>query len=248
MENNQSVDRIFQLIEIVAASGDGMGITEMARNADLPKSTVHRIASALVEKNYLQKDEASGRYKLGFRFIAIAGDYVDSLDLRSAASPYLHGLSAALGTTVHLAILRGDKAVYIEKIQPYTHTCMYSEIGKPIDLYCSALGKSLMLDFSSDRVEEYLRNTEFKQYTAFTLDKDGLIEEVLSAKKTHLTRDNAEHENGVYCLATPVINYKNKVIAAISISGIKPDVLTDPKYGNALKQAGESISRLFGKK
>lgn len=246
-ESSQAVDRIFSVIETIAEESTAIGITDISKKVGLPKSTVYRIVSSLVLKNYLIKDD-NDHYKLGYKFIAVAGDYVAKLDIRTAAAPYIHNLSMSLNVTAHVAIRQGESAIYIEKIHPYSHICMYSEIGKSIDLYCSALGKSLLLGFSNEEFHTYINSVKTVKYTSNSLDRKQLEKEIGEARKSLLTYDNEEHELNVYCIATPIIDYSGKVIAAISISSGEPLILSDLKYRNALLSTGLTISKLFGKK
>lgn len=243
----QSVDRIFGIIEKIAEYRQGVGISELARGVGLPKSTVHRTVTALVANNYLVKDETNDKYKLGYRFIAVAGSYASKLDLREVAAPYVRNLVNKLNVTGHIAIKQGDYAVYIEKILPYTFACTYSEIGKSIELYCSALGKSLLLGLPEKELIEYYRRLLPRKFTPNTLDIIGLQKELTEARKTHITKDNAEHEEGVYCIATPIIDSYDKVIGAISISSHDKEMLTDLPTRELLLESARLISRQYGK-
>lgn len=249
MERNvQSTERIFSVIELIAEAGNGgMGISEISRSLDLPKSTVHRIVNSLADRNYLMKDTYNEKFKLGYKFIAIAGDYVSKLDIRTVAAPFINDLAKKFNFSAHLAIRQQDKAVYIEKVEPYSHICMYSQIGRSIDLYCSALGKSLLLGLKEKELNEYINNLNITKYTQFTLDKQKLLEEIEEAKKTNITIDNAEHEEGIYCLAAPIYDYSGKVIAAISIASAEKEILTKSEYREALLIATKKISALFGR-
>lgn len=245
--STQSVDRIFGIIEKIAEYRQGVGISELARQVDLPKSTVHRTVSALVANNYLVKDETSKKYKLGYRFIAVAGSYASKLDLREVAGPYIRDMVNKLNVTGHIAIKQGDHAVYIEKIKPYTFVCTYSEIGKNIELYCSALGKSLLLGLPEKELVEYYRRLMPRKYTPNTLDILGLQKELSEARTTLITQDNAEHEEGVFCIATPIFDSYNKVIGAISISSHEQTMLTDQSARKLLIDSAKLISRQYGK-
>ncbi|NCA66681.1 MAG: IclR family transcriptional regulator [Clostridia bacterium] len=245
-EGMQSVARIFSVIEKVAESQTGLGISELARAVSLPKSTVHRTVGALVDNNYLIKDD-NDRYKLGYRFIAIAKRYTNKLDLREMAGPYVQQLVRALNVTGHIAVRQGDYAVYIEKIQPHSYVCMYSEIGKSIELYCSSLGKSLMLGFSESELKEYLTKATFNRYTATTLTKCGLVKELQLVRDSGIAFDNAEHEENVYCMSVPIYDYTDKVIGAISVTSREKDFFNNIEAIELLKKCGKDISRLFGR-
>jgi len=243
---SQGADRIFDIIEFIANNKDGAGVTEIANSVSLPKSTVHRTLTSLVCRNYISKDLVTDKYKLGFKLIIIAGQYINQLDLRTAFGPYVHQLSSELNVTAHIAILRDNMAVYIEKVQPYSFGCMYSQIGKTIDLYCSALGKALLLGYLPEDYKKYLDNTEFVKTTPTTPSRSDLEKEISIARNTHITFDNEEHEKGVFCLGVPIYDYKNQVIAAISISSMSKTVITEKNYYDKLYETAKAISNLFG--
>jgi len=244
---SQSVERIFNVIELVASQQGGMGISEISRNLEYPKSTVYRIASSLVAKKYFQKDPTNQKYMLNYRFIAIASDYVSKLDIRTVASPYINKLSRDLDCTVHIGIMRNQQVVYIEKIKPYMCACVYSEIGKTNELYCSGLGKALLIGMDEKTYTSYLNSYKYIKYTKTTLNNDELDKEMKIARKTNIAIDNAEHEEGVFCLATPIYNFNNDVIAAISISTSRKEILKEEKYKINLLECGKEISKIFGK-
>ncbi|MDD4316020.1 MAG: IclR family transcriptional regulator [Clostridia bacterium] len=249
MENcNQSAERIFDIIELIAASSREMGVTEIAGSLGLAKSTVFRVLNSLLCRNYLEKNPQNDKYRLGFKFIAVAGSYMSRLDIRTASAPFIHRLTKELGVTTHIAVLRDNLAVYIEKVQPYSYSCMYSEIGKSIELYCSSLGKALLLGFSPSAYTSYLENLSAIKYTPTTLSRAELENEIEQARHTLITLDNEEHERGVFCIGTPIYDYKGQVLAAISISGMDKKLLSDSASQDALRDAGKEISKLFGGK
>lgn len=239
-------NRIFEIIEYLAKQENGVGITQIAAALGLAKSTVHRILSGLLAQNYVAKNNASGKYTLGYKFIAIAGEYLNRLDLRSAGSPFVIRLAKELGVTSHIAILRDNTAMYIEKIEAYTSFCSYSAIGKTIRLYCSSLGKALLLGFSDKEFEEYIANTVFEKITPATISKEELIKEIKEARWSLITYDRAEHEEEVYCLGAPIFDYSGKVIAAISISTTNKALVTKERYSSALLSTAKQYSTLFG--
>lgn len=248
MERNiQSTERIFSVIELIAQENNGMGISEISRHLDLPKSTVHRIVNSLADKNYLSKDQSNDKFKLGYKFIAIASDYVSKLDIRTVAAPFINALAKKFNVSAHLAIRQQDQAIYIDKVEPYSHICMYSEIGKGIELYCSALGKSLLLGFTDEEFSNYLNSVEITQYTPFTINKEELKRQINAAKTTNITVDNAEHEENIFCMASPIYDYKNNVIAAISIASPDKTTLKNQDYKEALLSTTKKISALYGR-
>lgn len=249
MERNvQSIERIFSVLELIAESYSGFGISEISRKLELPKSTVHRIVNSLADRNYLVKNKTSEKFTLGYKLIAMAGDYVSRLDIRTVAAPFISELSRKHEVSSHLAVRQGERAVYIEKMEPYSGICNYSEIGKSIELYCSGLGKALLIGYTENELEKYTESLNITQHTEFTVDKDELLQQISDAKISNITFDNQEHEEGVYCMASPIFDYSNKVIAAISISSNDKDFLSNQECRQAIIGAARKISALYGKR
>ena len=235
------------MLEAAALSPDGMGITELARCAGLAKSTAHRLASVLLERHYLDKDQASGKLTCGYRLIALAGDSRSSLDIRTVALPFLRELASSLRITAHIAVRNGDDAVYIEKLEPYSLVCSYSEIGRRIELYCSSLGKALLLGADKSEYEDYLSRLTVTHFTEHTVrDAQELDAQIKKARETLVTYDIQEHEQGVFCAGTPVFDSTGAVIAAISMSSRDEAVIRDGAAQKQLLCCAGGISERFG--
>jgi IclR family transcriptional regulator, KDG regulon repressor len=224
----QVLDRALDIIELLSVERDGLGVTEIGVRLDLHKSTVHRLLSALAGRGYIERDDNRGAYRLGLKFIEIGSLRLNQLELKTEASPYLRRLADAAGQPVHLAILRGLDAVYIEKIDPVASIRMYSQIGKRIPVYCSALGKCLLSGLGKDELESALAGIEFTRFTAKTKTTVGDVRaDIESAKWRGWGIDDEEHEDGIRCVAAPVRDYTGRIIAAVSVSGDRRIIAAD---------------------
>ena len=244
----QVIDRAFDILELLSLEKDGLGVTEIGNRIGLHKSTVHRILSAMAERGYIEKSGKSA-YKLGLKLIEISSVYLNSIELKTEARPYLWELTSKLNQTTHLAILEGNEAVYIDKVDVMTSIRLYSQIGRRIPVYCSGLGKCLLSGLAESKLHEVIDSCSFKQLTDNTImDKDQLLLQVEEARKNGWALDNGEHEAGVRCIAAPIFDYRGKVIAAVSVSGpanaITPD--RDQETGNMVKDVALKISKRVG--
>ncbi len=214
----QVIDRSFDILELLATEEEGLGITEIARRLDLNKTTVHRIVNAILKRGYIEKTD-QGLYQIGLKCVAMASIRLSNLELTTEAKPYLYNLTNILRQVCHLAILDGSDAVYIDKIEFTKNIRIYSEIGRRIPVYCSALGKSLLLDKAPKQVEAILKRCEYQVYTKNTLTTmEQVIAEIEEGRKTGWTIDNEEHDRGICCIAAPIYDYTGKIVAAISTS------------------------------
>lgn len=246
----QVIDRVFDILELLSLEKEGLGVTEIGNRVGLHKSTVHRILSAMAERGYVEKIPSKSLYRIGLKLVEVGSVYLNSIELKTEASPYLRELAAKLKQPVHLAILDGTDAVYIDKVDAINSIRLYSQIGRRIPVYCSALGKSLLSGMTDKELDETAEKCSFTKYTASTLDRAGFMRQVREAGKMGWSVDNEEHEEGIRCIAAPVYDYRKKVIAAVSVAGPS---LVFSREGDAavamdVKDAAAKISARMGYK
>lgn len=245
----QSVDRAFDILEILATEKGGMGVTEIARRIGLHKSTVHRLLTSMASRGYIEKDETTGTYRLGLKLVELCSLYLNSLELKTEAQPYLRKLAALTAQPVHLAILDRHEAVYIDKIESFNTIRMYSAIGKRVPLYCTAVGKVLLMDKEDDEIRALFQEIQLVPRTANTItDVEKLISELDIVRQRGWAVDNEEHEEGIRCIAGPIYDYRGEIIAAVSTSGLKTIISPerDDEIAKYVVETAREISKRMG--
>lgn len=247
----QVIDRAFDILEILSIEKDGLGVTEIANRLGLHKSTVHRILSAMLKRGYIQKINPKGVYKLGLKLVEISSVYLNNVELKTEAMPYLRELTSKLGQTAHLAILDGGDAVYIDKVDVVNNIRLYSQIGRRIPIHCSGLGKCLIAGLPDVEIQELLSNYKFARFTSNTITtKEELLRQVGKVRKTGWAIDDEEHDEGIRCIAASVFDYRDKIIAAISVSGSSSSISRerDEEVGSLVLETALKISERMGYK
>lgn len=244
----QVIDRVFDILELLALEKNGLGVSEIARRLDLNKSTVHRILGGIAERGYLEKTE-DGVYSLGIQFVELASQRLSNIELSTEARAYLSELTNIVRQSSHLAVLDGSDAVYIDKMELVHNLRLYSQIGKRIPIYCSALGKSLLLDENDEVILEKLKTCSFEKLTATTLiSSRAVLQEIKISRQRGWTIDDEEHDIGIRCIAAPIYDYRGKITAALSIAG-PADIISperDKENGELVKKYAFLISKRLG--
>lgn len=245
----QVIDRAFDILEILSVEKDGLGVTGISNRIGLHKSTVHRILNSMVSRGYIEKLPDRGTYKIGLKLIEISSIYLNSIELKTEARPYLGELTSRLGLPVHLATLDGIEAVYIDKVDVLNNIRLYSQIGRRVPVHCSALGKCLISGLDGQELEELAGRIKFTRFTNNTItDKKTLLEQVRLVGTQGWALDNEEHEAGMKCIAAPVRDYRGTIIAAISVTGpsgtVSPE--RENEIGGIVVEASRKISRRMG--
>jgi DNA-binding IclR family transcriptional regulator len=210
---SQTLMRGLDLIE--AVSHEVLTLSELATKLDLTKSTTHRLLSALADRGYLAFTPRAG-YRLGPKLLLLGTLAQAQADLVQVARPYLEELSASTEDTVHLGILDGDAALYLDKVPGRRRVNISSRVGDRQPLTSTGLGKALMLDHSPAYWTD--RFTTEQAASAFKVDAAVWHERMVGYASCGRAFDLEENEDQVRCVAAPIRDAAGKIVGAISVS------------------------------
>lgn len=218
----QSVERIFQLIEHLAAHPTGVSLQTLAGETGLAKSTVHRLLASLVGLGYVVQDEENGHYRLTLKMFELSSGIVDSMDIMGVAKAHLERLSQRTGEAVHLVIRDGRDIVYIYKTESGPMR-MASRVGLRSPLYCTGVGKAILATLPGDEVEDIWTHSNAQKLTAHTItDLEELRSQLVEVRANGYAIDDEENELGVRCVAVAIPGPDGRAESAFSISGLAP--------------------------
>ena len=135
----------------------GLTLSQITRAMELPKSTVHSILLTFERSGYVQRDDLSGRYRLGLGLCRLANLALPAVSVREQAAPVLRSLMERTQMTVHMAALDHDQLVLIARLSPPGTAIPASWIGKRMDSHCTALGKAALARSDPSEVERLIR-------------------------------------------------------------------------------------------
>ncbi len=244
----QSLDRAFDILEFLAREQQPVGLVEISKEVGLHKSTAHRLLTSLKDRGYIEKTETTNLYRLGLGFIELSSLYLNKVELKTEAEPYLRNLSQEIGRTVYLAMLQDKEVVYIDKYEQFNSLRKYSVIGRRRPLYSTSLGKALLFDRRPEEIRDILADVKLKRYTENTITNvETLIAEITASRERGFSRDNSEMDAGEQCIGAPVYDYRNSVIAAISVAWKGGFTAFDEEKVAALvKDTAERVSMRLG--
>lgn len=218
---SQSLARALQ---ILASLGEGeRSLDQLATELGVHKTTVLRLLRTMEADRFVRRDDAH-RYRLGSRLFALADTAREQHVVREVAAPHLRQLNQKTGQTVHLAAWENGEVIYIDKLDSVRTFRMYSQIGVPAALHCTAVGKVLLAAQTKRQREAVLATLDYHAFTRQTLtDAEALRDELDTVRTRGWAQDKAEHESFMNCIGAPVMDQAGRVVGAVSVS--VPDVL-----------------------
>ncbi|MDQ7030280.1 MAG: IclR family transcriptional regulator [Ardenticatenia bacterium] len=216
----QAVERAIAILKAFSSEEPELGVGELSRRLNLPKSTVFRLLATLEAGGLVAQDPRTGRYRLGVDLIGLANNVIDYADLRRVARPYLRQLAEDVGETVSLSILDGEDAVNLDQYVPAHRFVMRAGwIGRRMPAHAVSVGKVLVAFLPEEQVEAFLQ-THRPTFTSHTItDPAALRAELAQVRAQGYATAFEELEEGLHAVSAPVRNHEGDVVAAISVSG-----------------------------
>ncbi|NIO03922.1 MAG: helix-turn-helix domain-containing protein [Proteobacteria bacterium] len=215
-----SVLRAARILESFSFEKSTYTNSELSKKLHLNKSTVTRLLCSLEKAGFLQRNNKTAEYRLTHRLFRIGSIYINQIGLHSEAMPLLSELASSCKETVHLAVLNEFEVFYLDKVESSQSIGMMSRIGNKSPSYCTGVGKVMLAHLSENDLEKFFCSIELKGHTPNTItDPAKLRLHLHKIREMGYAVDNAEHETEVKCVAAPVRDRAESVIAGISISG-----------------------------
>lgn len=219
---NKSAVKALDVIEFIASNNnEPMRLQDIASGLSMNVSTVLRFLTALNECGYVQQDPDTLRYNLTFKICSISNKVSSNLRLYDIALPVMKRISAKMNESVCLAIEQDMSVVYIGIVNgPDQMLRTMNRIGNRAPLHCTGVGKLLLLNHSEEYIDKLISTKGLTVFTTNTIStKKALINELEKVRRQGHAYDNEECEIGARCIAVPIYDYTQKIIACISVTG-----------------------------
>lgn len=221
----QSVLTALDLLDCFEAQED-FGVSELARNIGVAKSTAHRLLTTLCARGFAEQDEDSGRYRLGLRLYDLGHLAVSRSDIRNAALPILQDMHHRTGATAHIGVPDGDNVIYLERIVTRESLQTWSKVGRRGPSVTTSSGKVMYAyspRFANGRLQGRLPEVLASETALASHYRVALQETV----KRGFAVSVDESLRGLTSIAAPVLGHDGVARAAVSLVGPTPRMLAD---------------------
>jgi DNA-binding IclR family transcriptional regulator len=244
----QSVDRAITVLEILAREGSA-GVSEVAEEVGVHKSTAFRLLAALEEHDLVEQNHERGKYRLSFGLLRLAGAIPTRLDVVRQGQGVVDDLAARLDETINLAVVREHYAVNVQQTLGSAAVASHNWVGQLTPLHATSSGKVLLAFMSKEQCDAILDEAGLQAFTEHTItSRKALMEELHQVREEGFATAYEELETGLNAAAVPVRDHTGAVVAALSASGpaYRMDAASIKAQSDDLKAAGAQISRRMG--
>ncbi len=216
----QSVNRALDLLELFPRGSETLGITEISETLGVSKGTAHGLVTTLVQRDFLQQDPVTRRYRLGVKIFRLGLFLVQHSQLGQGIHPWADMLCERFQEVVHVALLAGDVALVIQRFEPKVPHLLFPQTGSSLPVHSTAVGKVLLAFSPPETRNQILKTAPLTRKTVNTLTSRGrLSKEFQKIVRQGFALDKEESLPGVTCVGAPIRDRSGKVVAAVSLSG-----------------------------
>lgn len=247
---HRTTSRILDILELIAGKPEGLGLADIARVLDAPKSSLHPLLVTLVARNYLKLNGISQKYQIGEELFILGNRFVNSVELIDDIRVVTNLLSKNTSETIYFGILSGLDVLYLIKSDYYSNFRVISNPGNKLPAYSTGYGKALLSQFSAEEIRSFYPDGTLQPVTENTLkDVESLNRELEKIRQTGFAYEKEESTLGIQCIAAPV-KWNSKIIAGISIAVPRFRYTNDreEQFKHYLRESVENIELLIQKK
>jgi IclR family KDG regulon transcriptional repressor len=240
-----SVKKAFAILRAISSSKEGLGVSELAKDLKMAKSTVHGMTSALEELGAVMRDPLTKKYKLGFTLLEIGRSAYSQIDLKTSARPVMEDLMEKTRTSVFLGILNWDHVSILDIAESNQDLKITAPVGSTIPMFAGAVGKVFLASMDEDQAAKIVRSKGLPRFTENSIvDAEPYLKELMIVRQKGYAVDDEEYILGVRAVASPLMGL-GQLRSAIWAVGFKASL--DEKKMNTLAaethKAAQDISR-----
>jgi DNA-binding IclR family transcriptional regulator len=214
----KAVHHALDVLDVIAGPGESLGVSEIARRANLSKTAAYKILATFEARRYVVREPGSARYRLGWRLHELGAVVESRNELAALARPHLTRLRDRCGETVMLGVLEGDAVSYLERCESERLVRMVARPGRQSPLHATASGK-VLLAHAPDEVVTRVLGRELPRFTPHTIvDPGKLREELMLIRDQGYATCWMEHEPELNSVSAPLRDFSGQVAAALTVA------------------------------
>jgi len=237
----QSLERGIIGLELAINRG-AIRPAELAEKLGINRSSAYRLLYTLERMGYLLQDKDTRKFSPNTKkFRTLFNTSSSWIDI---ARQYLVQLCAETHSSAHIGVLRGNSVMYAAQEHSDNIVRIHTPPGTRCPIHASALGKAMLAFIDEQARENLIESLDFEQYASNSITNAVKLRENLSQiRQVGYAIDDEEYEDGARCIAAPIFDNNNLVIAAIGISGSSSQITLQrlPELSKCVLQASDNV-------
>lgn len=246
-----SVTKALIILEILASETNGISLHDLSLKTKMHKTTIYRLLTSLMERNFVEQDGATSKYYLGTKILSLASSFFKENDIRTIVQKQIAKVFFGIPFNIFLSKLINHKLTVIDRILGGDSASSFIQIGQTIPFHCTAMGKIYLVYSPDNFILDALSrsNLHLPPYTKHTITSFSKLKDNLKIVPIQcFATDNGEYDENVSSIATPIFDYSKNIIASLGICFRSNSLTEQEKADVTLKmlELSQKISSKLG--
>lgn len=244
----KSLDRAMAVLEFLSEA-QGKALSTLAADLGQSPATIYRILITLEGRGLVEFDQAAQVWHIGPQAFVIGARFLKRTSLVDRARPIMRHLMEKTGETANLGVEQNGHVLFVSQVETHATIRAFFAPGTLSRMHASGIGKALMAQMETARIDKLLSDAPLEQFTEHTFtDRDALLADLATTRTRGYAIDGEERNLGMRCIAAPVFDIHGEAVAGISVSGptsrVGMDRIVD--FGAAVMDAAQELSAAIG--
>ena len=240
------IAKVNAVIGVLESRGEASA-AEIAKQTGEPLSSVYRLLQSLTGIGWVDRGWRRGSYRLGLLLLTIGGQLEDKLDVRACALPSLRHLLETTGTTSFLCVRRDTRAVCIERLEGHAVRSLAMQLGGSLPMFAGAAPRAMLAFLPPAEQRSSLKASRLPGDPPRP-DAAAIQADIEQVRRDGFAVSDGDVTPGIAALGAPVFNHRGELEAAISISGLRSQILGSSQEANVelIISGAREVSRSLG--
>ncbi len=240
------VYKAFAILEELAGSPSGLGVSDLSRSLNISKSTVYGITQALLDLGAIALDPRAKKFRLGPTLVQLGSQALSGVDIRAAARPLMESLSQEFRETIFLGTSDEKGITIIERADSPEELKISAPVGTRIPLFAGAAGKVFLAGLKDSDLKKILSEKKIPGYTDNTVTDAGeYLREIQKVRREGYATDMEEYIRGVNAICVPIPDPWGRTVAAMWMVGFSQS-FNGEKMDRAVAATMQAAAKIGG--
>jgi len=237
-----SVENALDLLEVLSEETDEFRISHLSEKLNMNKTSVFRLLATFENRGYVEREEASGKYRLGLSMYEMSQKFLSRMRLLHKSRPAMEQMVRQCNETAYLVVRRHDEVLFLDIVDSAQKVKIVSLVGRRFPLASTAAGK-VFITFGENS------GTDEKGRAAKAAPAAAVAEELAAIRHGGVCIDQHGVGEGITCAAVPLFNGNGELAGVLALLGPDfrmPAEKLEHQLLPLLKETGEIISSKLG--
>ncbi len=244
-----SLEKAIQILSLFDSGVAELSAQDISKALSIPQSTTYNYLKVFLQNEFLQKNEKTNKFFLGFKIFKLGIFAAENISLVKIARPHLESIAARSKETTVLTVIDGVDVLCVDSVDSPKLVKLTMKKGVRLPLHAGAPSKALLAYQAPAFIDDLITGDALVKLNKNTITQPEALERELATIRCQgISTSNSEVDLGAAAISVPIFDHNGGAIASISLVGLTEAIFREDNQIliDLLKAASEKISSELG--